>query len=241
MKVGYLHIILFALCLVSCNSTKNMVSPMMEELRGWEKISGAYVQDSILYQCNDKTLHFLHYAYAYRDTVVMYTTTNGDTTLLGGISLYDDELSEEGDEYYHNSFDSLWIQTYKDHDFFVARAVSGGTGNAHKDNMFLINANDGTLEQVKIVRAADVYPQLENLPDNLAIWKDETRFYTQDSIYSVFCIWNTYDPNCCPTYGEVHSRYELKLAFGKTPVLIPATFRFTPYTEDYHPAWSVGE
>lgn len=53
----------------------NTANPKMEELRYWEKMSGAYVQDSLIYQCNNKKFHFLEYAYAFRDTVVMYATT----------------------------------------------------------------------------------------------------------------------------------------------------------------------
>ncbi|MDR0660681.1 MAG: hypothetical protein LBG19_07760 [Prevotellaceae bacterium] len=74
----------------------------------------------------------------------------------------------------------------------------------------------------------------------MAIWKDEDRFFTKDSIYSVFCIWNSYDSNCCPTFGEVSSRYELEVSSDNELILVPKTFHFTTYTEDYHPSWSAG-
>jgi hypothetical protein len=77
MGVKYLYtlIFLFVICANCCKSIVNTANPKMEELRYWEKMSGAYVQDSLIYQCNNKKFHFLEYAYAFRDTVVMYATT----------------------------------------------------------------------------------------------------------------------------------------------------------------------
>jgi hypothetical protein len=51
-------------------------------------------------------------------------------------------LSEEDYEYYHDSFDSLWIYTADSRDFFIARAVNGGTACVHRDYMFFINSEN---------------------------------------------------------------------------------------------------
>lgn len=213
---------------------------MMEELRQWEKTVNSRIKDSIVYQCGDKQFHFCHYE-ATPDTIVMYSTTATDTAWVGGISLYDDELSDSTNSYFYNFVDSIWIQDYQDYTFFIAHLVNSGTGHMHKDCVYYINPSTCTLQQVRVVRATAIYEESIGLTGNRMIWKGEDRFWSNDNIHSIFYIWNEYDPNCCPTHGEVLANYELEVLPNDELVLLPKAFYFTPYTEDNQPLWSVGK
>lgn len=236
MKSISVVVFLFSLCVIGCRSVGNNEpsESFMEELRFWERRSAScyWEQDSIVYEAANVKYHFRKYMNPGMDTIVMYYTTAGDTVGLGGISLYDDELSSENDDYYRDFFDSIWIDTIKEYVFFIARARNGGTGSESRDNMYYIDTSRYALEVVKVVRAAFLYEDSIGLPDNQKIWQGERRVFGKDSIYSIFYIWSEHDPNCCPSVGKVTSRYDLEQLQDGRFVLKPKTFYFTPYKKE---------
>ncbi len=91
-------------------------------------------------------------------------------------------------------------------EFFVhLEVLFSGTGAMHQDTILWI-APDGSLHEVKFVRAPEGY---QGLGKDELIRKGESNTFEDDNVTFSFGIWLPRDPNCCPSGGEVTGHYKL--------------------------------
>jgi hypothetical protein len=177
------------------------VSPLYD-LRQWQEMYHAVVSDTVICPCQNGHIYFLHFTpQIVFDTIVIYRTVNGTTTMLEGVSTG----NHEGDGHFFNP----QLFRYGGHTFFSVRYRVDNTGNQNETTLFYIDTLDCSLHRVIIEKAADRYRQEKLKPDE-RIRKYEELYLANDEAIAEFYIWDAADANCCPTAGKVMATYQLE-------------------------------